>query len=156
FFTYDNTLTVARFSSSYDDTAAIMIAGVNEGYAAWNRTAPSFVSVQGNMNMSGINPSAFQQVANNFNQNSDIVFVRADHWFKLYKQATIAAPHRQFSGDFNGDGNTDEAFYIASTGDWWMGISDGNVLNWRPAGNVAGFGNLLDNNHDFYQGDFNG
>jgi hypothetical protein len=37
-----------------------------------------------------------------------------------------------------------------------MGLSDGTQLTWSNAGNVSGFGNLLDGGHALFTGDFNG
>jgi hypothetical protein len=67
----------------------------------------------------------------------------------------LDANHRLFGGDFNGDGKRDVAFY-ASDGSWWLGTSDGAALHWNSAGNVAGFGNLLDGAHRLFSGDYNG
>ena len=64
--------------------------------------------------------------------------------------------HRVTTGDFNGDGKTDVAFYYSGDGNWWIGLSDGNTLSWHIAGNTRGFGNLLDGSHAIYDGDFDG
>jgi hypothetical protein len=42
----------------------------------------------------------------------------------------LDACHKLFTGDFDGDGKTDLAFY---DGTWVTGISNGTQLSWRPA-----------------------
>jgi hypothetical protein len=64
--------------------------------------------------------------------------------------------HRFVQGDFNGDGKADVAFYYRGDGRWSMGLSDGSQVAWHGAGNVAGFGDLLDANHSLFTGDYNG
>jgi hypothetical protein len=66
------------------------------------------------------------------------------------------AEHRCFVGDFDGNGKSDLAFYYSGNGDLWFGLSDGRSLSFAPAGNVAGFGNLLDPSRMLHVGDFNG
>ncbi|WP_197285431.1 M6 family metalloprotease domain-containing protein, partial [Planktothricoides sp. SR001] len=63
---------------------------------------------------------------------------------------------RFFSGDFSGDGRTDVLFYCASDGNWWLGRSDGQRLNWGFAGNTVGFGSLTRDEIRFFSGDFSG
>src|SRR6185503_11053001 len=64
--------------------------------------------------------------------------------------------HRLFTGDYNGDGKSDAAYYDSSDGSWWFGISDGNSLNWHAAGSAAAYGNLLLQSHLLFGGDFAG
>lgn len=57
-------------------------------------------------------------------------------------------------GDFAGDGRTDVLFYFPGDRNWWLGRFDGaNRLNWNPAGNTLGFGQVWDG-RPFWIGDF--
>ncbi len=47
-------------------------------------------------------------------------------------------------GDFTGDGKVDVLFYFPGDHNWWLGSFQGTQLNWRLAGNTAGFGNVAD------------
>jgi hypothetical protein len=49
--------------------------------------------------------------------------------------------HLFFSGDFNGDGKADHAFYDSGNSGWFIGRSDGTQLSWQNAGST-GFGDL--------------
>ena len=66
------------------------------------------------------------------------------------------AGHRLFLGDYNGDSRTDLAFYYVGDGNTYIGTSDGTRFNWALASNTAGFGDVLDRNHRFFEGDFDG
>ena len=68
----------------------------------------------------------------------------------------LDAGHQILEGDFDGDRKADIAFYYRGDGNWWTGLSDGKVFNWRAAGNVSGFGDLLDTGHRIWTGDFDG
>ena len=46
--------------------------------------------------------------------------------------------------DFTGDGKADVLFYFPGDHNWWLGSFNGTQLNWRLAGNTAGFGNVAD------------
>ncbi len=46
--------------------------------------------------------------------------------------------------DFTGDGKADVLFYFPGDHNWWLGSFAGSQLQWRLAGNTAGFGNLAD------------
>jgi hypothetical protein len=56
-------------------------------------------------------------------------------------------------GDFNGDGRADVLFYFPGDQNWWLGVHDGNQLNWSLAGNTAGFGQVWDG-RPFWIGNF--
>jgi hypothetical protein len=150
----DGKVPLVRMALSYGDTAAILQSGIDGQLAKFTGAAPVFVAVQGNMNMGTIDPDAFAQVAQHYAQNSNVVFVRPDHFFQLLDTASHPAAHRVLDGDFDGDGKADELFYHAGTGDWWMARSDGAALTWHKAGNTSGFGNLLDGGHLLTTGDF--
>jgi hypothetical protein len=45
-------------------------------------------------------------------------------------------------------------FYYNGDGNWWLGSFSGTNLSWTKAGNTAGFGNLLDGNHQVFIGNF--
>ena len=151
----DGHLPLETMALSYGDTEQIIEGGIDNELKNYNRTAPIFLAVQGNMNDGRMNPSALARVQARYAANTNIVFVRADHIFQLIERAAHPPAHKLFDGDFNGDRKSDSLFYYAN-GDWWMGLSDGNNLNWHNAGNVAGFGSLLDGRHDLRTGDFNG
>ena len=59
-------------------------------------------------------------------------------------------------GDFSGDGRADLTVYDAASGDLWLGQSDGQNLSFARAGNVGGFGSLLDASRAVFTGDFDG
>src|SRR5262249_42179016 len=61
-----------------------------------------------------------------------------------------------FTGDFDGDGLTDVAFYYSGDGNLWVGRSDGDQIAWHNAGNAAMYDNLLDGAHHMDAGDFDG
>jgi hypothetical protein len=118
---------------------------------------PLFITVQGNMNKSTITPSAFLEVQNHYSANTNVVFVRPDHYFQLLRRSSYPAGHRVFAGDFTGDGKTDMLMYYgASDNTWWLGTSDGSKLAWAGAGDSKPYGNMADNAHVFFTGDFNG
>ena len=149
-------LPVDRMTVSYADTEAALESGLDSVLAGYDGTKPMFAAIQGNMNSGTIHPTAFANVQNHYVNDTNVVFVRADHYFELMKQANAPAAHRVLSGDFNGDKRTDSLFYYGGNGDFWLGLSDGTTLTWSNAGNVAGFGNLLEGSHALYTGDFTG
>jgi hypothetical protein len=64
--------------------------------------------------------------------------------------------HLFFDGDFTGDGKADVLF-LATDGNWWMGVSDGTKLNWHLAASSSAFGNLVEgSSHRIVTGDFDG
>jgi hypothetical protein len=152
----DGTLPLLKLAVSYASTETDLENGIDPQLASWNGAAPLFVAVQGDMNMGTINPGTFYNVQEHYAGNSNVVFVRGDHFFRLLRAAQQPAAHKVLSGDFNGDGKTDSLFYYGGNGDWWMGLSDGSKLTWHNAGNVGSLGNLIDAKHAFYTGDFNG
>jgi hypothetical protein len=141
---------------SYAPTEATLESGFDTAVAAYDRSKPAFAAIQGDMNYSTISPTDFLDVQNHYAKNSNIVFVRADHYFQLMSRASSPPQHELFTGDVNGDGKTDAFFYYGGNGDEWMGISDGTKLAWSNAGNISGFGNLLDGSHQLFSGDFTG
>ncbi len=152
----NGTLPLDAMELSYGNTEAILESGVDSAVAAYDGTKPLFAAIQGNMNESTIQPTAFLGVRNHYANNANVVFVRGDHYFELMSQANAPPQHRLFTGDVNGDGKTDAFFYYGGNGDEWLGLSDGTQLTWSKAGNIAGFGNLLDGSHQLFTGDFNG
>ena len=58
-------------------------------------------------------------------------------------------------GDFTGDGKADVLFHFPGDHNWWVGSFSGNQLNWRLAGNTAGFGNVADG-RPIWTADFTG
>ncbi len=153
------TVPLFKLNISYGDTEQILESnpgGIDSQLATFNGTAPVFIAVQGDMNSSSITPTAFNDVAAHYGSNSNVVFVRPDHFFQLLLEANQPPGHRVFTGDYDGDGKTDTMFYYNGDGNWWMAPSDGINFAWHVAGNVASLGNFADNNHVFYGGDFTG
>jgi hypothetical protein len=74
----------------------------------------------------------------------------------VHTEGAELAQRQLIAGDFDGDGKDDRLLYYAATGDLWLGLGAGTRLDWRAAGSVAGFGNLLDGRHAFYPGDYTG
>jgi hypothetical protein len=68
----------------------------------------------------------------------------------------LGPSHRMLRGDFDGNGKADVAFYYAGNGDLWLGLSSGSALSFRRAANLAGFGDLLGDQHELYAADFTG
>jgi hypothetical protein len=64
--------------------------------------------------------------------------------------------HRWFVGDFDGDKKSDLAYYDSDDGTFAIGQSDGTNLTWRQACSVPMMGNLVDMDHLFFGGDYNG
>jgi hypothetical protein len=149
-------LPLERMELSYGDNESILESGIDQALKSYDGSKPAFAAVQGNMNQGTIHPTAFLDVQNHYANDTNVVFVRADQFFQLLSRSLAPAQHQVFSGDFNGDGKTDSLFYYGGNGDWWMGLSDGTTLTWANAGNVVGFGNLLDGAHELFTGDFNG
>jgi hypothetical protein len=70
----------------------------------------------------------------------------------------VDGSHGMVVGDWNGDHKTDVMFHYSGNGDWWMGLSDGNVFDWHRAAttDAAMTGNALDLRHRMYVGDADG
>jgi hypothetical protein len=155
-----NTIPIDEMSVSYASDEADLENGIDAVVATFDGTKPVFAAVQGDMNMGTIQPSAFAATQNHYATNTHVEFVRADQYFKLLSRWNGGTAHATWSGDFNGDGKTDSLFYYAGNGDFWLGLSDGNQLNWSRAGNVAAqfssYGSFLGASYAFYPGDFNG
>ena len=64
--------------------------------------------------------------------------------------------HLVLTGDFTGAGHQQVLLYSSGDGNWWLADIEGGTQNWTFAGNTAGFGNLLDGQHKFWTGHFNG
>jgi hypothetical protein len=149
-------LPLIRLAISYGDTAATLESGLDSQVSGWSGAAPLFVAVQGDMNDSTIQPGAFADVQEHYAANANVVFVRADHFFELMRQANQPPQHQLYSGDFDGNGKSDTLMYYGGDGNWWMGLSDGTNLTWHNAGNTNSLGDFIDGKHSFYVGDFNG
>jgi hypothetical protein len=147
---------VIRLARSYASNEADLASGIDGAVRSWSRSAPLFVAVQGNMNSGAIHPTAFYNVQQRFAGNTDVVFLRPDHFFTLLRRANLPRQHQVFPGDFNGDGTSDLLVYDAGDDTWSMGLSDGNALAWHPAGATRGFGYLLEPGHRMWTGDFDG
>jgi hypothetical protein len=152
----DNWLPLVRLNISYGDTEAALESGIDSQVSSWSGAAPVFVTVQGNMNSGTITPAAFANVQQHYAANSNVEFVRADHFFMLLRAAMQPAQHVMLTGDFDGNGKSDALFYYGGDGNFWMGLSDGTNLTWHTAGNLSSLGNLVDGKHAFYSGDFDG
>ena len=152
----NGSLPVDVMEVSYAPTEQTLESGLDSAVAAYDGSRPFFAAIQGDMNYSTIMPTNFLDVRNHYADNSNIVFVRADHYFQLMSRANAPPQHQLFTGDVNGDGKTDAFFYYGGNGDVWIGLSDGTQLTWSNAGNIMGFGNLLDGSHQLFTGDFNG
>jgi hypothetical protein len=75
----------------------------------------------------------------------------------LQSMGNLLTPQRRrYVGDYNGDGRSELAVYDSANGDIWLGISSGTSLSFAKAGNVAGFGSLLDASRAVFSGDFDG
>jgi hypothetical protein len=107
----NGSLPIERMILSYGDSAPIVQSGVEAALKQYDGSKPVFAAVQGNMNMGTMHPSAFAEVQGHYVNNTNVVFVRADHFFQLMAKANAPPAHEVFSGDFNGDGKTDSLFY---------------------------------------------
>jgi len=58
-------------------------------------------------------------------------------------------------GKFIEAGRLNLLFYSPADGNWWVGYVEEERLNWKLAGNTAGFGNLADG-RPFWTGNFTG
>lgn len=149
-------LPINALTVSYANTEQELESGLTGAIAAYDGSKPCFAAIQGDMNYSTIMPSNFLDVRNNYATNSNIVFVRADHYFELMRRANAPPQHLVYTGDVNGDGKTDAFFYYAGNGDEWIGLSNGTTLSWSNGGNISGFGNVADGSHQLFTGDFTG
>jgi hypothetical protein len=152
----DNWLPLVRLDVSYGDTDTALENGIDARLSAFTGAAPLFITVQGNMNAGTMTPTTFANVQAHYAANANIQFVRADHFFQLFRAAKQPAQHVMLTGDFDGNGKSDALFYYGGDGNWWMGLSDGTKLAWQNAANLSSLGNLVDGKHAFYTGDFDG
>lgn len=152
----DNWLPLIKLTVSYGSNEAALESGIDGQLAGWTGAAPLFVAVQGDMNQGTITPTAFWNTQQHYATNSNVVFVRPDHFFRLLRAAKQPAQHVVLSGDFDGNGKSDALFYYGGDGNFWMGLSDGTNITWHLAGNLSNLGNLVDGKHAFYTGDFDG
>ena len=63
--------------------------------------------------------------------------------------------HEFFTGDFNGDGKTDFAFYYSGDNSVWLGTSAGTAFTWAQISTTT-LGNWLDGAHRVHVADYNG
>ena len=63
--------------------------------------------------------------------------------------------HPTWTGDFSGVGSTQVLFHYRGDHHWWLGTPDASRhIAWALAGDTAGFGDLLDGAHQFFNGNF--
>jgi hypothetical protein len=74
----------------------------------------------------------------------------------VLNDAAFPAQHQRFQADFDGDGKLDQLVYHATTGELLLGRATGSGFAFASAGNLAGFGSLLDGRHVTFAGDFTG
>ncbi|MCA8969250.1 MAG: VCBS repeat-containing protein [Planctomycetes bacterium] len=60
-----------------------------------------------------------------------------------------------FTGDFDGDGREEIAFYYPGDGNVWLGRSNGSMLEWKRISAIAHFGNIGDG-RPLWSEDFDG
>ncbi len=82
-----NKVPIHRLTISYGDTEEILSHGVEAQLKNFRGDKPMFASVQANMNMSTIQPTAITALQKRYEGNPNVVFVRPDHFFKLLAQA---------------------------------------------------------------------
>ena len=63
--------------------------------------------------------------------------------------------HKFWVGNFTSSQQLDLLFYSPGDGNWWVGYLEEERLNWKLAGNTAGFGNVTDG-RPFWTGNFTG
>jgi hypothetical protein len=68
----------------------------------------------------------------------------------------LGRSHALYTGDYDGDGKSDLAFYYRGNGDIWFGLSSGGTLSFTRAANAHGLGDLLDDSREVLHGDFDG
>jgi hypothetical protein len=82
---YNNLIPAQRLNATYCYSEASMIAEINGAISGWDGNSPRFVSIQ--EEPWDITYQNFVNVKNNFASNSNIVFVRADNYFQLLREA---------------------------------------------------------------------
>ncbi|EAU61743.1 GxGYxYP domain-containing protein, partial [Stigmatella aurantiaca] len=82
---YNNILPSQGLNATYCPTESSMISEINRHISGWNGLAPRFVSIQANP-WEGNGYQSFVNVVNNFKSNTNIVFVRPDHYFQLMRE----------------------------------------------------------------------
>jgi hypothetical protein len=83
----DGALPLVYLAQTYGNNEADLEAGIDNAGKVWSKLGPDFVAVQGNMNSDGISPTTFYNVQQHYTGNNDYVFVRADHFFMLLREA---------------------------------------------------------------------
>jgi hypothetical protein len=73
----------------------------------------------------------------------------------LTNGCAVSSPPERLLPDFTGAGHLQVLFYVGGDHNWWLGAHQ-YPLTRRQAENTAGFGNLLDGQHQFWTGDFTG
>jgi len=68
----------------------------------------------------------------------------------------LDASHTFYTGDFNGDGKTDLAFFSGGDSKWWVGLSTGTIFTWSLFSTNTSLGNVLDGKHSVRVGDYDG
>lgn len=111
---FNGSLPAFRLTTAYGSDAAALEQGIDTAAASWSGNAPLFVAVQGNMNKTTITPTAFYNVQQHYAGKQNYVFVRADHFFQLMREAHGLAVDpvrvaRGPLGDFDGDKRADYA-----------------------------------------------
>ncbi|SES96859.1 GxGYxYP domain-containing protein [Stigmatella erecta] len=82
---YNNVLPSQGLNATYCPTEASMVSEINRAISGWTSTSPRFVSIQANP-WEGNNYQSFVNVVNTFKSNTNIVFVRPDHYFQLMRE----------------------------------------------------------------------
>lgn len=82
---YNNLIPAQRLNATYCYSTGSMISEINGAIAGWDGTSPRFVSIQ--EEAWKVTYQDFINVKNNFASNSNIVFVRADNYFQLMREA---------------------------------------------------------------------
>ena len=82
------------------------------------------------------------------------------HWSLVSESAgfgnLLDPTHALWLGDFTGSGRIQVLFYYAGDGRWWLGNLMSGQLQWTAVAQNIGFGNLLDDQHGIWLGDFTG
>ncbi len=77
---------IQSFSLSYGDTPEICEHGITDAIKRFDGSKPLFVTIQANNNHSEIQSASLAALAKKYESNSNIVFVRPDHYFDMVRQ----------------------------------------------------------------------